>query len=48
MAMEVAAEKATELPKPGKPRIKLNVHTSQTVTKTKQESSVFLLSRIQV
>jgi hypothetical protein len=30
VAIEVAAEKATELPKLGKPRMKLNAHTSQT------------------
>jgi len=30
VAMEVAAAKATELPKLGKPKIKLSVHASQT------------------
>jgi hypothetical protein len=30
VAMEVAAEKATELPRLGKPRMKLNVHASHT------------------
>jgi hypothetical protein len=29
--MEVAAENATELPKLGRPRMKLSVHASQTV-----------------
>lgn len=30
VAIDVAAEKATALPRLGKPRIKLNVHASQT------------------
>src|SRR5579863_5594501 len=30
VAMDVAAEKATELPRLGKPRMKLNIHASQT------------------
>ena len=33
--MDVAAEKATELPKLGRPRMKLNAHTSQTGVKAK-------------
>ncbi len=40
--MEVAAEKATELPKLGKPRMKLNAHTSQTGYEDKRESSVLV------
>src|SRR5258707_8944651 len=38
--MDVAAEKATELPKLGKPRIKLNTHTSQTGIKSNKNLSV--------
>jgi hypothetical protein len=35
VATDVAAEKATELPKLGRPRMKLNAHTSQTGVKAK-------------
>jgi hypothetical protein len=35
VAMDVAAEKATELPRLGKPRMKLNVHASHTDHKTR-------------
>ena len=35
VAMEVAAEKATELPRLGKPRMKLNVHASHTDQKVR-------------
>ena len=48
MAIEVAAEKATELPKLGKPRMKLYAHTSQTSMKTNENPSMPLLSPIQV
>jgi hypothetical protein len=43
--MEVAAEKATELPKLGKPRIKLNAHTSQTGMKTNENPQCFCYPR---
>src|SRR6267154_1959195 len=33
VAMDVAAENATELPRLGRPRMKLNVHASQTSAK---------------
>jgi len=46
--MDVAAENATELPKLGKPRMKLNAHTSQTGMKTNENPSVLLLSPMQV
>jgi hypothetical protein len=36
VAMDVAAEKATELPRLGKPRIKLNVHASHTDHKVRR------------
>jgi hypothetical protein len=38
--MDVAAEKATELPRLGKPRMKLNAHASHTgTTQDKQKTS---------
>jgi hypothetical protein len=37
--MDVAAENATELPRLGRPRMKLNVHASQTSTKANKKSS---------
>ena len=43
--MEVAAEKATELPKLGKPRMKLNAHTSQTDMKRNENSQCFCYPR---
>jgi hypothetical protein len=36
--VDIAAEKATELPRLGKPRMKLNVHESQTSMKAKKSS----------
>ena len=39
MAMDVAAENATELPRLGRPRMKLNVHASQTSMKVNKRSS---------
>ena len=38
VAMEVAAENATELPRLGRPRMKLNEHASQTSTKANEKS----------
>ena len=44
VAMDVAAEKATELPRLGKPRMKLNVHASHTGTsQDRQKASQRLL-----
>ena len=36
VAIDVAAEKATELPKLGRPRMKLSAHTSQTGVKVRE------------
>jgi len=36
VAMDVAAENATELPRLGRPRMKLNVHASHTSTKAQK------------
>ena len=40
VAMDVAAEKATELPKLGRPRMKLNAHTSQTIVEQTQKNDL--------
>jgi hypothetical protein len=46
VAMDVAAEKATELPRLGKPRMKLNVHASHTEReRRKNESAILVFSR---
>ena len=41
--MDVAAENATELPRLGRPRMKLKEHASQTITKPNKESSALLI-----
>jgi len=42
--MDVAAENATELPRLGRPRMKLNVHASQTTAVQMQNKKVFSAS----
>ena len=42
VATDVAAEKATELPRLGKPRMKLNVHASHTGTTPKTNKQKLL------
>ena len=43
--MDVAAENATELPRLGRPRMKLNVHASQTYHEGKQSLQHFRFRR---